>query len=500
MDLKQLQHSPSAFRSALLIDADGLPKRLGDVLDPWQAKDFQALDSGWRKVAGLGGDGGVQRAYLERGRGASKTTDLAVQSAWCLFASRRRLVGVAAAADRDQAQLLRNAIDGLCRMNPWLSSILEVSQYKVVNRRTGSELTILASDVASSWGLTPDFCVIDELTYWQKEELWVSLFSAIAKRKNALLCIIANAGFNQGESWQWRVREAARTSPDWYFHRLDRPPSWISEKHLEEQKRLLPDLAFRRLWLNEWSTGSGDALAVADIDKAVVLDGPQGPEKGWQYIAGLDLGLKRDASALVLLGKHIGWAEEIEKPKRQLSTVAAALIDLELMDLPPEDVEEVYHESTGRLKVCHVQVWYPKRGEKLDIEPIERSVVDLDRRFRLSALGYDPWQSEYLSERVKKQNIPVQPVQFVPQNLQSMAQSVLESFGERNIDLYDHPQLLSDLKNLRVTEKNYGIRLTSPRGPSGHGDAATALAISLHVAKTCRGLTPQPIVGKLIAE
>ena len=66
--------------------------------------------------------------------------------------------------------------------------------------------------------------------------------------------------------------------------------------------------------------------------------------------------------------------------------------------------------------------------------------------------------------------------------------SPLEAVIEANIELYGMPILLCDLRNLRVVEKSYGCRLESPRGPSGHGDAATALAMALHVRHDFRVL------------
>jgi hypothetical protein len=68
-------------------------------------------------------------------------------------------------------------------------------------------------------------------------------------------------------------------------------------------------------------------------------------------------------------------------------------------------------------------------------------------------------------------------------NLKAQCGALLEAFTEQQIDLYADPQLLADLRTLRVIEKSYGVRLVSPRGPSGHGDSATALSISLHLAK-----------------
>jgi hypothetical protein len=185
-----------------------------------------------------------------------------------LFASRRKLTGYGAAADRDQARLLRDAIDRLVRLNPWLSQILTVNNWNIVNEHTGSTLEILSSDAPTSYGLLPDFVIVDELTHWQKEDLWYSLISSAAKRRNCVVVVISNAGF--GETWQWETREAIRQDPAWYFSRIDGPVArWITEDRLAEQRRLLPAIAYQRLWLNIWTSGSGDALSDSEITRAL---------------------------------------------------------------------------------------------------------------------------------------------------------------------------------------------------------------------------------------
>lgn len=488
-NLRSLQTDPKAFREAILIDSDSGPVRLGSVLDPWQRADFEALDPAWQRVCGNvpGILTQIQRGYLERPRGHSKTSDIAVSVTWALFASKRKLSGVVAAADADQARLIRDAIDKLLRLNPWLGTVLTVGRGRIENKHTGSDLVVLSSDAASSYGLTPDFVICDEITHWQKRDMWDSLLSATAKRRACLLLVIANAGFS--ESWQWSTREAIRNDPAWYFHRLEGPQaSWILPAHLEEQKRLLPSKVYRRLWLNEWSQGAGDALESADIDASVTLQGElHEPERGWAYAAGLDIGLKRDATALIVIGKHCGYVEKVltHKPTEPLQN--RVLADLGMIK-PPKSAKAEYrrHEGTGRLKLAAVRVWRPQGG-RVELEQIESEIVRLNDRFLLSSVAFDPWQAEYLAQRLEAQRITTEPVNFVPTSLQEMATATLDAFRERQIELYDHPALLADLRALRVAEKSYGYRLESPRQSSGdgthHGDTATALAIAL---KACR--------------
>lgn len=487
MNLKALQESPEEFRRALMIDADGQTVRLGEKLDEWQREDFAALDPGWRTVAGQKPEGEPKlRAWLERPRGHSKTSDLAASICWALFASKRTIRGIAAAADKDQAALLKTAIQTLVRANPWLERILCVTAWRVENLHTGSTLEIISSDAASSYGHLVDFIVADEVCHWANRDLFDSLLSSAAKKANCLFLCISNAGF--AESWQWQVREAVRQDAAWHFSRLDGPrASWITPDRLAEQRRLLPKIAFDRLWMNQWSAGIGDALSETDITSALRLSGPLSlPEKGWCYFAGLDIGLSRDAASLCVVGKHIGFSESHEKP-RTLTRTQEIRIECGLADEPLPEYDEVFQPGTGRLKLCRLNVWRPTDSAtgKVKIEEIESMIVALSQRFRLR-IGVDPWQAAYLVQRLQDRDAQIEPINFTADNLKSMCSATLEAFSEANLDLYADPDLLRDLRGLKVVEKSYGVRLDSVRGINGHGDSATALAISLHLAKICQ--------------
>ncbi|MGE3408719.1 MAG: terminase large subunit [Pirellulales bacterium] len=446
-NIPAMMADPAAFRRGLLIDTDTGPRPLADCLDPWQRDDFAALDPGWRRACGHNVGSVRQRGYLERPRGHSKTGDIAAMVTWALFASRRQLAGVAAAADSDQARLLRDAIGKLLKLNPWLTQFVEVQRDKIVNVHTGSTLTILSSDAASSYGLSPDFVVCDEVCHWGGRALWDSLLSSAAKRSHCMLVVISNAGFSGGhDPWQWQTRELVRTDPDWIFSRLEGPvASWISRKALTEQRRLLPPSAFDRLWLNKWSAGAGDAIPESDIRAAVTLEGPaEAAVPGVVYVAGLDLGLSRDSSSLVILSK----------------------------------------ESNGpRCRLAQVSAWTPTPGHRVSIESIESAIISAHQRFNIQSLFLDPWQASQLCERLRKAGVPAVESPFVPKALQAMATEVIQHFSERTLELYPCEPLLADLRSLRIVEKSYGFRLEAARNRGGHADRATALCLALLAAK-----------------
>ncbi len=279
----------------------------GDLIEPWQEADFRALDPTWRMLAlGVPSEQDAQTVYrriwLQRPRGHSKTSDLAMQLMWLLKFSRRNLQGVIAAADREQAGLLLAGVKRLMQANPEQSEELEIKAQSVGNRQTGSRMSLISSDVGSSWGITPDLVVCDELCHWEKREMWESLCSSIAKTAGGVLIVLTNAGV--GRDWQWDVKELARTSPDWYYSSLSGVQApWISERVIDEQRRLLPPAVFDRLWNNLWQESRGsfvtrDEAARCEDD---VLKIQQVGQRGVRYVAAIDYAEKRDYTVGVIV-------------------------------------------------------------------------------------------------------------------------------------------------------------------------------------------------------
>jgi len=470
---------PAAFRADLVVDVDGQPRKFGDVMDPWQRADFAALDPALTVCNGRASipqeEGGAEgpeatqklptmRAYLERPRGHSKTTDLAVTCCWALAFAARPIRGYAFAADKDQAGLLKDAMGTVVRLNPWLGTVLDVQRNAVLNQAkghpgAGSTLEIFTSDVASSYGILPDLIIADELTHWEGDgSLWHSIISSAAKRSNCLLAVITNAGFH--DSWQWQVREAARTEPTWHFSRLDGPQaSWMTPARLAEQRKMLPPVAYLRLWENQWSSGGGDALTPADIDAAFsdVLAPLTGKAPGWLYVGGIDLGLTRDCSAVVVLA--------------------------------------VPDRRWGKIRLAHHKLWRPTLGKKIDLREMEAHVLAMDAQCGLEFCAFDPWQAELLAARLEADHGRrarnrqrrawakpwMQEVQPTAQNLRAQATLVIETFNDRRFESFHCEPLKQDLYKLRVEEKSYGIRLVSPRDETGHGDTFSAFALALLV-------------------
>lgn len=471
---QQYANDPAKFREDLHVECNGLVKRFGSIMDPWQRIDFAALDHSMKRCNGRTQTykrNSRNRAYLERSRGHSKTTDLAVMVSWILAFSTRPVRGYAFAADKDQAKLLKDAIETLVRLNPWLNCILDVQKDCVINiaKRhpgSGARLDISTSDVASSFGILPDFIIADELTHWQGDgSLWHSILSSAAKKSNCLLVVISNAGF--AETWQWGIREGARQDTSWYFSRLDGPQaSWINEKILAEQKRMLPGLAYNRLWLNEWSAAGGDALTDEDIEAAFSdeLSPMTGRCGDFHFVGGLDLGLTRDAAAFIVLAVPKGG-------------------------------------RSGKIRLAYHKLWKPIRGQKVNLLDVEKHILQCDQALGIECIAFDPWQAEHLAQTIEadtnrrrrnaRRNWFSKPfmreVPPLPNHLRAQASLTIESFQDRRFQFYECEPLKRDLHKLRVEEKSYGFRLVSPRDGDGHGDSASAFCLALLVGHEMAG-------------
>lgn len=446
-----------SFRARLLVDCDGTAKTVAEVMDPWQRQDYESLDPGWDSVAGLSDEPALLRAYLERPRGHSKTTDIAVMVLRVLWSSKRLLWGYAAAGDSDQAGLMRDAIEKILRLNPWLAEKIQLQRSKVINRETGAWLEIISSDAPSSYGQNPDFIIIDELTHWKKKDLWVSLLSSAAKRAKCMVCVISNAGQAKGRSWQWEVRENCRNAKDWYFSRLDGPQaSWITPDRLEAQKRDLKvmPLEFRRLWLNEWTVEGMSGLDAMDVTAAFTLAGPdEGRIDGtWPYFAALDIGIKHDHSALIVIG----------------------------LDL-----------ARRRIRLCHCRSWAPEDyvDGKIKLEDVYQECFDAHRRFGLSLLVFDVSQCHYIAQKLivetRNEGNELEVVEWnsaAPRARDVQARALVQIFRNRMIDLYPAPRLEEDLLRIQIEEKLSGHKVTAISDDRGHADRAIALSFIADLA------------------
>jgi hypothetical protein len=252
-----------------------------------------------------------------------------------------------------------------------------------------------------------------------------------------------------------KLREICRTSPRWKFLQFSRPAPHISAEELEEAKLRNSSERFARLFRGIWSRGLGDAIDVADVEAAVdatlaPLAGrtiilPNGRPTSPTFVAGLDLGIKHDHSALVVLA--------------------------------------AVHE-TRRIRLAHAESWAPKMftGGKVDLRTVQAAVLAAHRKFGFSACWFDPWQAMLLADGLRSEGVRMEEMTFSGGNLNRMATTLLEVHRSRQVDWFPCQRLIDDVMRLRIVEKSYGHRLEATQDADGHSDLGTAYAICLPAA------------------
>lgn len=453
--LQAYASDPMLFFSEIQFPSCNGAERFGDVMADHQRAWFEAIAPSLVAVA-RGEQPDCTRFWSERTKGGSKDSDCACVLLWLLAFSPRKLDCQVGAADRDQAAELKKAAADILRINPWLSQRIEVQAWTLICKATGSECAIVASDVAGSHGARPDITVVNELSHIQKEEFASNLADNATKKPRGLFIVCTNAGFKG--TWQERWRQTALDSDSnrWNFHRLAEPSPWLTDAAVDEAKRRNSTARFNRLFYGDWVSQSGDALDEADIKAAVKGQPVPCKQPGWFYIAGLDLGIKHDHSALVVVAGN---------------------------------------RSTLELKVAYAKSWSPDASTgQVNLMQVEREVETVSKLYGTTTIGFDPFQAALLSQRLTARKVKMQEMTFTGKNLDLMASTLLDVFRSRRITLYDHPQLIADLGRLTIVEKSYGYKLEAVSDESGHADVATALAIALPIVVEASGKIPY-IVG-----
>jgi hypothetical protein len=381
--------------------------------------------------------------YLELSRGSWKTGGAAAVALTEAVLEPGTDV-VIAAGDLDQAKIALEQVDGYLARSDRLSALF-TSRGDERHCDGGSRVRVISSDAPTAWGLGGThrrFRVIcDELTVWAREALWEALVSATGKVSDAQTIVLSNAGFDAGRSWQWRVREAARTQPWGYLFTADGPvASWVTAAWVEQQRALLPLVAFERVILNRWSTGSGDFVAAEQWRRCVDERlSPKTRGTGGRYFAGLDLGLTKDRTALAIV-----------------------------------------HRDGDVTQLDELTVWEGSREDAVSIVGIERAVVDASERFPGLQASADPWQLKGSIERLDGR-VRIAEFVFSAGSVQKLSATLHGAITSGALRVYPDAELEREILGLRVVETTSGWRFDHRAG--GYSDRAVALAMALLLSR-----------------
>lgn len=299
------------FLGQVVIDSRPEPRPFREIADPWQYDQARCYSQALENITGhRAGYKGPHSFWQGMPRGHDKTSAIARAACWMLAFSRRRLSGIVAAADGDQAALIVEAMTAVVELNWWLKSRVTVGAKKAAG--PGGSLKIITADAPSAFGATIDFFILDELTHWKKRDLWEAIWSGRVKRPDSVALIITNAGVLK--SWQDEVRQAARQDDDWSVFEVpefQKWSSWMRQADWDKLRNFLTKSLAKRVLDNVWTDPAEDSgwLTRGEIqrcwDDTIPLHTAT-KKRGFVYKAAIDYGPKKDRTALCVLHAEPG--------------------------------------------------------------------------------------------------------------------------------------------------------------------------------------------------
>jgi phage terminase large subunit-like protein len=445
--------------------------------DRWGAiaADFQ-----WRLARRVLADDGPRFHFVTRPRGGSKTSDAAGFAAVLLGRLPAGARCYAAAADRDQAGLLLDALRGFVVRNPSLA--IEVGATRARSTRTDATIDVSPADSASAYGLLPHLVIIDEVSVWpdtaNARALWEALSTALGKVPDCRAIVIGTAG--APASLAGRVREHALGSPLWAVDEVPGPLPWADEAFLDDERARLPESVFERLHMNRWAEPEDRLATLDDVRRCVTHAGALPPREGRRYLVTLDAGLVNDRTAAVVAhAEHLHGdrpsPERVRKVNmRQVYPGSRAIAFDVVRDREPEPGPV----TSTRVVVDAIETWEGSRKRPVSLEEVEEWVAATSARYNRAKVIADPWQLAGTAQRLRARGVRVDEHNFNASSNARLASALHVAIRNGTLGLPDDAALIDELASVRMRETAAGT-LRLDHGHGQHDDRAVAVGLAV---------------------
>jgi len=325
---------------------------------------------------------------------------------------------------------------------------------------TGAEMFPIANDVDGLQGLDPSLAIVDEVGF-QPIESWEALLLAQGKREQSLVMGLGTPGLDRENAlWHLRskVHEGAKLSRFLFREYaaaedclVDDRAAWreanpalaagyLRESALETALGLSPEAYFRIFHLGQWVDGTDSWLGPNGRRVWTSLNDTYPLEPKAPTWVGIDIGLKHDSSAVVVV------------------------------QLKPDGK---YHAR------CHL--WVPTKDEPVDTTDIMAYLRELDRDYELRAVSYDPRFFDVPAKYLSDEGLPMIEI---PQSVERMTFAIGSTYEAiqkaRLTHDPDEPFTTQVLNAIpRFNERGFTLQKAKSRGRI---DAAIALSLAMERA------------------
>ena len=419
-------------------------------LEAWQMFIVGSL-FGWKRASD--DTRKYREAYIQVARKNGKTTLLAPIGLYGLLYDNEPGAEIySAATTRDQAKEIFAPAKQMVKKSNHIGGEVDVYKNNLSHMESFSKFEPLSSDYDTLEGKNIHMGLVDELHAHPDSGVWDVLADGTGAREEPLMIAITTAGYDQ-QSFCYKYREDCINildpkKPDYtdekqfaYIAELDEEDDWTVPKNwkkanpnlgvsvrmdnLESRlgkaqrmpsqrnriicKRLNIWVSAQSRWMNmsEWDESAGGDLQ--DLEEM------QEKLEGEKCYAAIDLSSKKDITAYVKLFEYDDG----------LAILPEFFIPEETIYKRSKE-DKVPYDAWARNGYIHAT-----HGNVVDYEYIENQVKEDYDRYNIQRIGADRWQSEYISQRLNKHGIEIEPI---GQGFKSMSEPMkeVESFVLQN--------------------------------------------------------------------
>jgi phage terminase large subunit-like protein len=447
-------------RPVSLLDAVSSARLLGASFKPrpLQRELLAAVDAGPR----------VQAVRFGRRGGKSLTAAAAAVGNACLrpdLDARMRegetRYVLAVATRLDQAALLIDYARELVRSSPPLAALLSQSSADELcfdlPGRHRSVIKAMPCTARGSRGWNVSMLVCDELAHFLDSEgnssgeaVLTALLPSLAQfGDDGRVILISTPSGDRGVFYDYCTNGESGAWPWVRAHHATSKQAnpELSDSLLEEERQRDPD-GFRSEYLAEFVAGGA---AFIELEHVLISDrGELPPDACSEWFAGVDPGFVRDPTAVVLVGR------DRHDPDRLRLGLAHALAPRRSVSF--EDRRAVEDERLA-------------------------TVARLLRDYGVSATLADQYASAPIVDRMRRLGVEVTPYALSQETKAAAFRELRTRLYDGTLELFEHRQLLGELRRLGFRQTPRGLAITTPRAGDSHCDLAIALALATEAAK-----------------
>lgn len=446
----------------------------------------------------------VQNVMLMLPRGNRKTSLAAALALLHTIGPERVPAGqvIFAAADREQAGIGFSEAANIIREDKRIEAATKIydahnSAKKIVFKPDSVTLKAISSDGKVAHGMTPSFCLVDELHVWRGRDLWEALRSGMAKLDNTLTVIATTAGRGAetvaAEQYNYArdvalgkidnpaflpILFGAEPEDDWQdeavWHRVNPGlahgfPSLKSMRTLAKEAEDRPQdrAAFQQFNLNLWQANSRDPLFDMAVYDSRKFDDDPSDLVDLPCWLGVDLSINGDLSCVTTAWRHDDGQITI-KPR---------------FFVPGDDLKD----RADRDRVPYEQ-WKEQGhitatpGPIVDHGAVEDHIREQCATFDVQELAFDPHLARIMMHRLLDDGLPVVEFRQAPLSM-GVAIGDLERTVNGKLIRHDgHPVLRHHFESVVASRSDAGLVRMHKAQKTDRIDGAVATAIAVHRA------------------